>query len=266
MKNRKEAFELKHSEFEDYNVSEDEFLAAIDELAALEMAELEKIVAEAEKSPHQFSEEYLAKKEALIREVEASENSASEEMGIPEKLPFIYRCINSPLKKAAIVAACVGVVALGTDIQTTEAGKNPIVKFFQERYNDHIQIEPHEDLWQNEEKPQTIETVYELGWVPEGYVKEKEDNLGFAFVQAYFNRTVGEKISMEQCCVNTYFSIEEEKEKYEEIKHNGQKYYYLEEGYDKTIVWYQEGYQFIIYANLEKDVILRMAEQIVEIR
>lgn len=233
------------------NVNEDEFMAALDEMEERELAELEAIAAEAEaseKEPHEFSEEFMAKQEALIREVEER-----------EKMPFIYRFVNTPVKKAAIIAILVGVVALGFGGQS-EAGKNPIVKFFQERYGDHVEIEPHEDLWQNEEKPQTIETVYELGWVPEGYEKAVEEASEYAVMQMYKNKE-NKEIRLEQYCVVTYFSIKEEKN-YKEIVEDGIKFYFLKGKDENTAVWYQNGYQFIVRGSIQQDSILEMIKNI----
>lgn len=229
------------------NVNEDEFMAALDEMEERELAELEAIAAEAEaseKEPHEFSEEFMAKQEALIREVEER-----------EKMPFIYRFVNTPVKKAAIIAILVGVVALGFGGQS-EAGKNPIVKFFQERYGELIGIEPHEDLWQNEEKPQTIETVYELGWVPEGYEKAEEEISEYVVMQMYRNKE-DKRIGLEQYCVVTYYSFKEEKE-YKEIVKDGVKFYFLNGEEENTVVWYQDGYQFVVRGSILQDEALKL--------
>lgn len=264
---------MKDKDFKDYNVNEDEFMTALDELEKLDLEELEAMAAEAEgeeEEPHEFSEEFMAKQAALIREVEEREQkaardeqaAASEKVtdDATEKIPFIYRFINTPVKKAAIVAILVGAVTLGFGGQS-EAGKNPIVKFFQERYGDHIEIEPHEDLWQNEEKPQTIETVYELGWVPEGYEKVEEEISEYDTTQVYVNK-LNEKVQLKQYCVYISFSIEEQKNSYKEIKKDGGKYYYLATKEEQSVVWYQYGYQFAIRGNLEMNEMLKMAQSI----
>lgn len=230
------------------NVNEDEFMAALDEMEERELAELEAIAAEAEaseKEPHEFSEEFMAKQETLIREVEER-----------EKMPFIYRFVNTPVKKAAIIAVLVGVVALGFGGQS-EAGKNPIVKFFQERYGDHVEIEPHEDLWQNEEKPQTIETVYELGWVPEGYEKVEEEVFKPFTMQVYGKRGGDEEIILEQYCVVMYYSLKEEKN-YKEITEEGIKFYFLKGDDENSAVWYQDGYQFVLRGDISQDEALKL--------
>lgn len=267
---------MKDKDFKDYNVNEDEFMTALDELEKLDLEELEAMAAEAEgeeEEPYEFSEEFMAKQAALIREVEEREQkaardeqaAASEKVtdDATEKIPFIYRFINTPVKKAAIVAILVGAVTLGFGGQS-EAGKNPIVKFFQERYGDHIEIEPHEDLWQNEEKPQTIETVYELGWVPEGYEKVKEDATEYVITQMYENKE-NKKIRLEQYCVTMYLSIKEEKN-YKEIVKDGIKFYFLEGKDENTAVWYQNGYQLVIRGSVQQDEALKLIKNIQEIK
>lgn len=259
-----------HSE---YDISEAEFLAAIEEMDAMELAELEAIAAEADTNPHQFSKDFEARKEALIHEVEEREKAAAqkEEAATKEiegekeiedepKIPFIYRLVNTPLKKVAIITLVAGGVALGGSLQTT-AGKFPVVKFFQDLYGDHIEIEPHEDLWRNEEKPQTIEEVYELGWIPEGYEMEKEQNGEYVTTHTYSNKKQNERIILEQYCVAIYYSIKEQ-EGYQEIKEDGKKYYYLDGAEEKTLVWYEDGYQFILRADLELDEILKMSRKL----
>lgn len=245
---------MKERKFNAYNVNEDEFMTALDEVEKLDLAELEAMDAEAEgEEPHEFSEEFMAKQVALIREVEKR-----------EKMPCIYRFIHASVKKVAIVVILVGAVALGFGGQS-EAGKNPIVKFFQECYSDHIEIEPHGNLWQNEKKPQTIETVYELGWVPEGYEKEKKEKSDFFVVQIYSKKEENKEIILEQYCVIMYFSIKEEKN-YKEILEDGIKFYFLNGEDENTAVWYQNGYQFVIRGSVQQDEALKLIKNIQEVK
>ncbi|KSV59118.1 DUF4367 domain-containing protein [Acetivibrio ethanolgignens] len=245
---------MKERKFNAYNVNEDEFMTALDEVEKLDLAELEAMDAEAEgEEPHEFSEEFMAKQVALIREVEKR-----------EKMPCIYRFIHASVKKVAIVVILVGAVALGFGGQS-EAGKNPIVKFFQECYSDHIEIEPHGNLWQNEKKPQTIETVYELGWVPEGYEKELEERTEFSAVQVYHSIKKDSRIRLEQYCVIMYFSIKEEKN-YKEILEDGIKFYFLNGEDENTAVWYQNGYQFVIRGSVQQDEALKLIKNIQEVK
>lgn len=277
------------------DISQKDFLEALDELEAAELEELEKIAAEAEKNPHQFSKEFEEWKESAIRELEEKENASRNEKikengKIPEdgnaateelaasmepaadedstltgKRSFFFHFINTPFKKAAIAAAFVAVVALGAGVQS-EAGKFPVVKFFQELYGDYVAIEPHEDLRKNEEKPQSIEAVYELGWVPEGYEKSYEDISEYMAVQSYYNEKNNIEVILQQFCVKAYFSIEQEKDLYEEIKHEQKKYYYLEKAEEKTLVWYEDGYQFIIRGDTENKELFKMAENLEKIQ
>ncbi|MFW5652199.1 MAG: DUF4367 domain-containing protein [Acetivibrio ethanolgignens] len=266
---------MKERKFNAYNVNEDEFMTALDEVEKLDLAELEAMDAEAEgEEPHEFSEEFMAKQVALIREVEKrekkaayDEQAAASENGTgdaAEKMPCIYRFIHASVKKVAIVVILVGAVALGFGGQS-EAGKNPIVKFFQECYSDHIEIEPHGNLWQNEKKPQTIETVYELGWVPEGYEKVKEKKTDFSAVQVYYSVKKDSRIHLEQYCVIMYFSIKEEKN-YKEILEDGIKFYFLNGEDENTAVWYQNGYQFVIRGSVQQDEALKLIKNIQEVK
>lgn len=249
------------------DISQEDFLEALDELEAAELEELEKIAAEAEKNPHQFSKEFEEWKEGAIRELEEKEKATEKETDsiVTGKRSFFFHFINTPFKKAAIAAVFVAVVALGAGVQS-EAGKFPVVKFFQELYGDHVAIEPHEDLRKNEEKPQSIEAIYELGWVPEGYEKSYEDISEYMAVQSYYNEKNNIEVILQQFCVKAYFSIEQEKDLYEEIKHEQKKYYYLEKAEEKTLVWYEDGYQFIIRGDIENNELFKMAENLEKIQ
>lgn len=241
-----------------FEISEEEFLKEIEKMEVLELEELEKIVAEAEKSPHQFSKEFEAWKEEFIREKENEENAATSETA---KGSFIYSLINTPLKKAAVVAVIVGAVALAAGSGASMyAGKNPIVKFFQEKYEEYIEIEPHKKLWKNKEKPLTIEKEYEFGWLPDGYEKEIEENLETVFVQIYKDGK-SDTIQLEQYCVYMYFAIKEE-DGYEEVKYKGNKYYYLTGEDEMSVVWYKDGYQFILRGNRDLDEMLEIADNV----
>lgn len=252
-----------------YVVSEEEFLEAINEMERIEAAKLERIVAEAEENPHQFSERFLEWKEALAQELDeaerakkaAEENAASKENAISGRMPVLHRFINTSFKKAAAVAVVtVGVLTLGFGMQS-EAGEFALVKFFQQRFCDYVEIKPHEDLRENQVTAQTIETVYDLSWIPKGYEQEKEKVSETYVMQTYYNKSSGKRIKIEQYCVKAYFDVKEE-EGYQEVKHEGRRFYALEGEDGITVVWYEDGYQFVIYTDTGLDETLTMAEHL----
>lgn len=252
-----------------YAVSEEEFLEAIDEMARLEAAKLERIVAEAEaeENPHQFSEKFLEWKESFAQELDEAEkakkaeeeHAAAEEAAVSRKIIFLHRFVNTPIKKAAAVAiVATSVLALSSGVQS-EAGEFAVVKFFQERFSDRVKIEPHEKLREDQTKARTIENVYDLSWIPEGYEKIEEDVSEISAMQGYYNQNSDKEIKMAQYCVKAYFAIREE-EGCQEIEYGGRKFYYLEREDEIIVVWYEDGYQFMINSDASFDETLKMAE------
>lgn len=231
-------------------VLEKEFLQAIEEMEKIELIELEKIVEEAKDTPHQFSKEFEERKEAFLREVE--EKEAREKK-------ILYRFVNTPLKKAAMVAILVGVVALGAG-GNSYAGKYPMVKFIEKIYNDYLGMENPELLHNNDTKPQKIEKTYELGWLPEGYKKVEEQVAETVTRYVYADKKLNKKIRVEQYCVSMYFTIKEQ-DGYKETKYEGNKYYY-QKGEELSLVWYKDGYQLIIRGDIRLKEALKMADSL----
>lgn len=111
---------------------------------------------------------------AKLERIAAEENAAAKETVLSGRKPIFHQFINTSFKKAAAVAVItVGVLTLGFGMQS-EAEEFALVKFFQQKFCDHIEIEPHEDLRENQVTAQSIEVVYDLSWIPEGYEKKRE--------------------------------------------------------------------------------------------
>ena len=213
-----------------YAFSKNELLKCIEELEKKELEELEKIAAEAEKEPHHFSKEFEEWKEAEIRRLEERERaaketgaedeiSATEIASQPSKLFYIYRLVNTPFKKAAVAVIVIFTITMGFGGHSA-AGRFPVVEFFQDRYSGLNRITPHEDFRENGGKRKTIETVYELGWVPDGYEKKRIDNMGEFVIQVYENgEKEEEEIHLVQYCVSVYIAVEEENNNYKETSH-----------------------------------------------
>lgn len=259
-----------------YAFSKNELLKCIEELEKKELEELEKIAAEAEKEPHHFSKEFEEWKEAEIRRLEerdreAKETGAEDEISAteiasrPSKLFYIYRLVNTPFKKAAVAVIVIFTITMGFGGHSV-AGRFPVIEFFQDRYGGLNELGSAEDFRNSGGKRKTIETVYELGWVPDGYEKKRMDNIEGAVTQVY---EIGDKdeeaIYLGQYCVNVYIAVEDEDNNYKETKYKGNRYYYLRGGDGNSVVWYRDGYQFAIISSMEIEEMLEMADKLKEI-
>ena len=78
------------------------------------------------------------------------------------------KCLNTPIKR---IAACIAaaMIIFGSSM-TVKAFREPVVEFFTNAYEKIVEIFFGDDDIAN--APSEIETVYTLGYVPDGYVME----------------------------------------------------------------------------------------------
>ena len=160
----------------------------------------------------------------------------------------------------ALIAALIAIIVLLTGLMSVSASREKIVEFIERVFSTNTQITLSEN---SAPTPETIETAYTLGYVPEGFELKQYDADDFSVLAIWENK-IGEEIVFTQDILNIDLSIDNE-HSYRTIEINGYKAYLL---YDKfeTIMCFSDGeYWFKIIVPKElKDEIILISEKIIK--
>lgn len=143
--------------------------------------------------------------------------------------------------RAACVAAAV-LIAF-TCSMTVSAVRTPFVNFLTNAYDQFTEI-----LFDDadiEKAPSTIETVYTLGYVPEGYV-EKDCNTSAISVYIIWENEKGEQIVFEQRLLDNYITIDNENADYDLTFINDTKIIYMSDKANCYYYWNSNEYCFYL--------------------
>ena len=168
-----------------------------------------------------------------------------------------WKYVNTVGKRIAMIAVVIA-LAFGLSMSVS-AVREPVVKFFVHIYERFVEFFYDDDVVTK--APSTIETVYTLGYVPEGYELESCDIADILTWMVWVN-DVGEKIVFSQGLLCDYSLMDNENSDYEITSVNDITVAFLDKGSIKCYYWNERGYRFSI--RISDGISQAILEQLIE--
>lgn len=154
------------------------------------------------------------------------------------KKPF-QRYFNTAGRRIAGLAAAM-LIAFGCSM-TVKAVREPVVEFFANIYEKFVEIIFGED--DIAKAPDTIETVYTLGFIPNGYEMDRFFIDRDMTNMTWINKN-GDSLVLSQGILDGSFIMDREESSYHIIERNNKKIAYSEKYGRKCFLWNSEEYEF----------------------
>ena len=174
------------------------------------------------------------------------------------KNPF-QRYFNTVGRRVAGIAAAM-LIAFSCSM-TVKAVREPVVEFFANVYEKFVEIFFGEgDI---AKAPDAIETVYTLGFIPDGYEMDR-----FFIDRDMTNMTWknenGDRLVLSQGILKGSFTMDTEEANYQIIEWNGRKIAYVEKLGIKSFFWNSSEYEFslTIPTNMSEDEVLVLIDSL----
>lgn len=187
---------------------------------------------------HIFSDRFNKKMDKLVRRRSSS----------------YYEFICTSGRRAACTAAAI--VLIFSCSMSVRACREAVYRFVVNAFSDHdnVVVDKQEDI----ASPATIEQVYTIAALPEGFEETSHSETGSSVFTAYMN---GEKfILFSQYTADSYNKdIDNEHSGFEETADkDGAKYLIHSDANDNsyTVIWNKDGYVFEIHSNINKEALL----------
>ena len=183
---------------------------------------------------------YLDKYLPIENEVKYSEKYLKyiDRLTKQTKLPF-YKYFNTIGKRVAGIAAAM-LIAFSCAM-TVKAIREPVVEFFANIYEKFVEVFFGED--DIAKAPDTIETVYTLGFIPDGYEVDRfiiDDSA----TSMLWRNAQGDMIVLSQGVLDGSFTVDVEESDYDIINWNGKRIAYTEKYGIKSFFWNSIEYEF----------------------
>ncbi len=188
---------------------------------------------------HRFSEKFERRMERLIKRREK---------------PY-YKLICTAGRRAVCIAAAV-VIAFGFAM-SFESVRAAVKEFFTKVFSDHITLEVYPEFAEND--PDTIEEVYEITELPEGFeLVDSETCSTYAYADYVFEDYHID--FLQETKQRFHISLDNEYSEPEVyVDQTGQEYWIqFHEGGNIYILWEMDGYIFVIDSNLDKDAAINL--------
>ena len=171
----------------------------------------------------------------------------------------IHRCFNSVGRRVAGIAAAL-LIAFSCSM-TVKAIREPVVEFFVNIYEKFVEIIFGED--DIAKAPDTIETVYTLGFIPDEYEVDRfiiDDSA----TSMLWRNAQGDMIVLSQGVLEGSFTVDVEKSDFDIIDWNGIRIAYTEKYGIKSFFWNSEEYEFslTISSNISEEEALALIESL----
>ena len=163
-------------------------------------------------------------------------------------------------KMSIVIAAIIAVIVMFTGLMSVSASRQKIIEFIETVFPKYTQVELSEE---SAPTPETIETAYTLGYVPDGYklVQYDRDVNG---VFAIWKNLSGDEIVFIQNLLDGNVSIDNEHE-CTQVMINDYKGYLTKRNTMCQLDWTDGNYWYSISVPIsEKDNIIEMAKNISE--
>lgn len=197
-----------------------------------------------EAETHEFSPEFERKVRKIINSVGRTEN-----------LKKIKRIA---LKSIAPIAVIFSIISGSLLVQPEVfASVQSVFRSVSDKYDKYEYAE-------NEVSIENFDNSFRLGYVPEGYYLS-EGNYSRIFVTLIYSNEI-DTIKLKYGIADDMTAYyDNEHNSSSTFYHNGTEYYYYEskdKDFYSTILWYENGYSFSIFAHLSKDEIVKIAENL----
>lgn len=157
-----------------------------------------------------------------------------------QKQPY-WKYINTVGKRVAVFAVSIALaVALSMSVS---AVREPVVEFFVNVYEKFVEFFYDEN--DIARAPDTIETVYTLGYVPMGY-ELVSCEIGALVTRFVWTNQNGERISFSQGLLSEYSLLDNEDSNYEIIYMDDIPVAYFEKGDVRHYYWNSNEYRFAV--------------------
>jgi hypothetical protein len=209
-----------------------------------ELSGKKKLIKSLEKYELSFEEKYPQED----MEVEFSKQyEVYMEKLLSGKIPKRRKYFNTVGKRIAACVAAAMLIFGGS--MTVKAFREPVVEFFTNVYEKIVEIFFNDD--DIAKAPSEIETVYTLGYVPEGYEMESfKMNGGKTMVMSVFTSNEDE-IVLRQHTLDGKFVLDNEYSKYQYIYIDNIKVAIIEKSEEKMLYWNTSEYSFMLSVELE---------------
>lgn len=172
-----------------------------------------------------------------------------------------WKYVNTIGKRIAVIAVAIAITfALSMSVS---AVREPVVEFFVNIYEKFVEF--FYDEGDIAKAPDTIETVYTLGYVPEGYELES-CSLNELYTTFVWKNDVGEQIVFSQGLLDSYSLIDNENSNYEIMRVNDITVAFLEKGDIRYYYWNTKNYRFILHmsSDISYDIFDSLINSIIE--
>ena len=214
---------------------------ALEEDCRNEVLEFESLEGE----PHEFSKEFEKNIRKIIRSI-----------GRKDTVKITIKVV------ARVVAVIMLVMGITFSFLLTDSEVLAVVKrTFREIFND-------KDEYSFDDVTADYGDFYfgkQLGYVPNGY-ELRNINFSKFTVMLLYENIFYEQIAFEYSASNeAQLLVDNENRSFIIFENNDQKYYFYEtddESIDNKIMWFRDGYYYVISAQLNKDVMLEIAKSV----
>ena len=175
------------------------------------------------------------------------------------KNPF-QRYFNTVSRRVAGIAAAM-LIAFGCSM-TVKAVREPVVEFFANIYEKFVEVFFGED--DIAKAPNTIETVYTLGFIPDGYEMDRFF-IGRDTTNMTWKNENGDRLVLSQGILKGSFIMDTEESNYHHIiEWNNKKIACTEKYGTKNFFWNSDEYEFslIISSNISEEEALALIESL----
>lgn len=160
-----------------------------------------------------------------------------------------------------VAAAAIAAIALSGSMMSVSAVRKPVVEFITNVYEKFVEIFfDEEDV---AKAPSTIDTVYTLGIVPEGYTINKYIIDANSTYMSWINNN-GEKLVFMQGILDGNNMIDNEDAQFELISIDGMKIAYVNKNGAKYYFWNTLDYKFtlLVSETISHDATLELIESV----
>jgi len=173
-----------------------------------------------------------------------------------------YYMLNTIGKKVAVILITI-LVAMSTTVLSVKALRTPVFNFFYEIFSDHCEVSFDKDsgiINQNEIEME-IKNEYFPTDIPSEF--KVSDGLNYKGHKEYvLENDKGENIVFAQDLIITNVAISADETDIEEVKVNNYDGIYIagdNEAKINTLVWRNESYSLSLYGNVNKEMLLKLA-------
>jgi len=171
----------------------------------------------------------------------------------------IQRYFNTIGRRVAGIAAAM-LIAFGCSM-TVKAVREPVVEFFANIYDTFLEIRFGKD--DIEKAPVTIETVYTLGFIPDGYMVDRFF-IGRDTTNMTWKNENGDRLVLSQGILTGSNILDTEESNYDIIEQNGRKIAYSEKHEIRSFFWNSEDYEFslTVSSNISENEVFALIDSL----